>query len=223
MRAEKRYSLGWQLLGSYAYSSGVGNIFGNGFNNDDPLSNYGPFNTDIRHILAASGLGQLPGRFQLGFFLTYISKPPFSAVLGNLDLNGDGTRGDLLPGTEVNQFNRGSGKQYLQRLTDAFNRTYAGTKDANGALIPLITLPKQYEFGDALLTQDLRLTRSFHLRDRVQLTLIGEVFNLFNVANLSGHSNNLLGAGFGQPKSRVNQVFGSGGPRAFQFAARVSF
>jgi hypothetical protein len=55
------------------------------------------------------------------------------------------------------------------------------------------------------------------------MTLIGEVFNLFNIANLSGHSGDLLGAGFGQPTSRVTQVFGSGGPRAFQIAARVSF
>ena len=49
----------------------------------------------------------------------------------------------------------------------------------------------------------------------------GEVFNLFNTANLSGRSGDVLG--FGQPTSRVTQVFGSGGPRAFQIAARVSF
>lgn len=57
----------------------------------------------------------------------------------------------------------------------------------------------------------------------VSLMLIGEVFNLFNTANLSGRSGNLLSSGFGQAKSRVTQVFGSGGPRAFQFAARLSF
>ena len=46
---------------------------------------------------------------------------------------------------------------------------------------------------------------------------------LFNIANLSGRSGNLLAPGFGQPTSRVTQVFGSGGPRSFQLAARVSF
>jgi hypothetical protein len=223
LRAEKRYSHGWQLLGSYAYSSSVGNIFGSGFNNDAPLSNYGPLNADFRHILAISGMTQLPNHFQLGLFVTYVSRPPFSAVLGSLDLNGDGTTGDLLPGTKVNQFNRGFGKQDLNRLVGVFNKTYAGQKDANGALIPLITLPMQYEFGDPLVTEDLRLSRNLHVADRLQLTLIGEVFNLFNIANLSGRGNNLMIAGFGQPRSRVSQVFGSGGPRAFQFGARLSF
>jgi hypothetical protein len=50
------------------------------------------------------------------------------------------------------------------------------------------------------------------------------VFNLFNTANLMGYSGNLLSpALFGQPGGRFTQVFGSGGPRAFQFGARASF
>lgn len=39
----------------------------------------------------------------------------------------------------------------------------------------------------------------------------------------SGYSGDLASAGFGQPTSRATQVFGSGGPRAFQLAMRVSF
>jgi hypothetical protein len=69
----------------------------------------------------------------------------------------------------------------------------------------------------------VRVLSDFTLRERWRLKLIGDVFNLFNFANLSGPSGDLLGAGFGQPTSRVTQVFGSGGPRAFQIAARVSF
>ena len=109
--------------------------------------------------------------------MTYVSRPPFSVILGTLDLNGDGNNGDLLPGTKVNQFNRGLGKQDLAKLVDIFDKTYSGKKDANGVTIPLITLPQQYEFGDPLLTDDLRLSRNFQIRDRVQMTVIGEVFN----------------------------------------------
>jgi len=70
------------------------------------------------------------------------------------------------------------------------------------------------------------------------------VFNLFNVTNVLGvsksnysgfanvlvrDSNDPTNAGylrsssFGQPVSTAGGVFGSGGPRAFQFAARVNF
>ena len=59
--------------------------------------------------------------------MTYISRPPVSVVLGGLDLNGDGTTGDLLPGTKVNQFNRGLGNR-LQRLVDVFNEKLMRSK-----------------------------------------------------------------------------------------------
>src|SRR5262249_26384959 len=145
-----------------------------------------------------SSLVRLPRRFQLGVFITYNSKPPFSAILGGLDLNGDGSTGDLLPGTTVNQFNRGLGRDDLIRLVNQFNSNYAGKTDAQGRSIPSITLPENFEFEDRLLTHDVRLSRTFALRERLQLTLIGDVFNLFNIANLSGRSSDLLSAGFGQ-------------------------
>jgi hypothetical protein len=56
-----------------------------------------------------------------------------------------------------------------------------------------------------------------------RLTVLGECFNLFNIANLQGFSGDLTNAGFGKPTSRVDQAFGSGGPRAFQFGLRVGF
>ena len=123
----------------------------------------------------------------------------------------------------MNQFNRGLGKDNLRRFVALFNQDYAGKKDAQGRTIPSIVLPPEFNFGHSFLTHDLRLSRVFDFGERWRVTLIGDVFNLFNRANLSGYSGNLLGAGFGQPASRITQVFSSGGPRAFQFAARVDF
>jgi len=223
VRAEKRFSRNYQFLASYTYSSNVGDNFSSGFNNDDPLDNKGPLDRDFRDILNLSGLAVLPMRFQLGLILTYLSKPPFSAFLGGIDLNGDGTTGDLLPGTRVDQFNRGLNKDDLQHLVDQFNSFYAGARDAKGTYIRPIVLRSQFELGDSFSTEDLRLSRDFPIGDRWRLLLIGEVFNILNVANLSGRSGNLLAPGFGQPTSRVTQAFGSGGPRSFQLAARLSF
>lgn len=222
-RVERRYSSGWELLASYSYARANGNSFVAGYNNDDPLANYGPLNSDFRHILAVSGGLQLPWRLGSGIFLNYVSRPPVSVVVGGIDFNGDGTTGDLLPGTRVNQFNRGSGKHELQELVNTYNRTYAGQRDAHGSLLQLIVLPSQYELGDPLLTQDIRLSRDVRVTTTTQLTLIGEVFNVCNIANLSGRGNNVLAAGFGQPKNRVSQVFGSGGPRAIEIGARLRF
>jgi hypothetical protein len=144
--------------------------------------------------------------------------------VANVDLNGDGTDGDVLPGTRENQFNRGLGRQDLTRLVEEFNRNLAGKRTPRNQPIPRITLPSDYEFGDDYVTQDLRLSRPFAFREKYKLIVIGEVFNLFNIANLSGHSGNLANAAtFGQPTRRFDQIFGSGGPRAFQFATRISF
>jgi hypothetical protein len=111
-------------------------------------------------------------------------------------------------------------------------------RSARNQVLPLIALPSDFSNGDTFLTHDLRLTRVFPIGEKVRLSVIAEGFNIFNIANLTGFSGTLNAlvpaapAGqpkpvqtlsFGQASNRFNQVFGSGGPRAFQLAARVSF
>lgn len=196
---------------------------GSGFNLDNWFENRGPVATDVTHILNLAGVAQLPWRFELGLNFSVSSVPPFSAYIGGIDFNGDGTKNDLLPGTTVNAFNRGMGRVDLERLVAQFNQSYAGKEDAQGAPIPHLTLPASYSFGHSFQSLDLRLSRSFLFQEHWRLSLLGEVFNLYNAANLSGYSGDLTSPAFGQPTSRFTQVFGSGGPRAFQLGARVSF
>jgi hypothetical protein len=89
-------------------------------------------------------------------------------------------------------------------------------------LLP-ITLPANFDNGDNFLSQDLRLTRMIRFREKATLSLIAEGFNIFNISNLGGYSGTLTNTNFGRPSNRVAQVFGTGGPRAFQFAARLTF
>ena len=72
----------------------------------------------------------------------------------------------------------------------------------------------------------------FTFAERYKITLCAEMFNVLNVANLSGYNFNLDSAApagrpqtysFGQPTQRIAQVFGSGGPRAVQVLARFTF
>jgi len=111
----------------------------------------------------------------------------------------------------------------MPRLVDQFNQSLAGKNDAQRRLIRTVTLPASYAFGNNFHSLDLRLTRSFVLRERWRLLLMGEVFNLYNKANLTGYGGDLTSPAFGQPTSRATQVFGSGGPRAFQVALRITY
>ena len=234
LRADKRFSHGFQILGSYAWSSNFGTpgpdvqnpangATNPGLNLDDWHQQNAPLITDYTHIANVAGVIQLPWRFDLGLNFSYSNAPPFSPIVGGIDFNGDGTPGDLLPGTTTGQFNRGLGRADLVRLVDQFNQNYARKLDPHGQIIPSITLPASYSFDHGYQSLDLRLTRTVVVHEQWRLRLIGEVFNLYNAANLSGYSNDLTTAGFGQPTARFTQLFGSGGPRAFQLAARISF
>ena len=125
---------------------------------------------------------------------------------------------------DSNCFNFGCGKEDLAAAVNAYIMSYAGQRDARGTLIAPITLPANYELGDAFSSQDVRLTKTFTFNGSVKIAVFGEVFNVFNVANLGGFSYNLSNsATFGQPTNRASQVFGSGGPRAFQLGGRFTF
>jgi hypothetical protein len=237
VRAEKRLSRHTQFLASYALGSFVGSngtgtgtseapggrVFG--FNNDDWFENYGPLPTDQHHVLNVSGFVELPWRLQLAAGVSAYSRPPLAAYVPGVDFNGDGTRDDLLPGTTVNQFGRDLDANDLRRLVGVYNDQFAGRRTAGGQVAPRLTLPADFAFNDTFFTQDFRLTRDLTLGiSRTRLLLMIEVFNLLNTANLVQYSGNLSNpAVFGQPGARFTQIFGSGGPRAFQLGARVTF
>jgi hypothetical protein len=230
VRADKSFSTRLRFVGSWAYSKNTGTSTAgeNGFNLDNWLENRGPRSTDFTHIVNLAGFARIPGRFgfELGLNFSYSSAPPFSAYLEGIDLNGDGTTGDLLPGTTVNAFNRSMDRNDLARLVGQFNETYAGKTDAFGVTLPTLTLPASFHLDDNFHTLDLRLSRSFALKEDWRLMLIGEVFNMYNNANLTfpaAAGNLTIPAAFGQPTGRSSQVFGSGGPRAFQLAIKASF
>src|SRR5262249_47954739 len=112
----------------------------------------------------------------------------------------------------------------------------------NGQPLPLVR--DDARFSDSFNSLDLRLSKRFHFGERLQFEPIIEMFNVFNVTNVlgvstvnySGRANSLVrdsndpgnpgflkSSSFGQPVTTAGGVFGSGGPRAVQLAARFTF
>ncbi|HYV03623.1 MAG TPA: hypothetical protein VFB82_03500, partial [Blastocatellia bacterium] len=140
------------------------------------------------------------------------------------DLDGDGVNSLILPGGTLYGFGTRYGATELRRLVDQYNSTLAGKATARpGQILPLITLPANIDNGDTFISQDVRLARNIAIGEKVKLLFLAEGFNIFNVSNLAGYSGTLNAANFGVASTRAGGTFGTGGPRAFQFAARLQF
>ncbi|HYR83927.1 MAG TPA: carboxypeptidase-like regulatory domain-containing protein [Terriglobia bacterium] len=218
----KRLSHHYQAGLSYTWSSNRTTTFVD-YDNWRNNVGYDPFS--FRHLLNAHFTADLPWGFQVAFISNFQSKPPLNVFLNGIDLNGDGTANDVLPGLTPNGVNANNSKEDTIKAVAAFNTSYEGKRDARGTVIREIVLPAQWNTGDTSITQDMRLTKTIDIKEHFKVSLIAEVFNLFNIANLAyaASAGNVYSTGFGQPNGRLGYLFGSEGPRAFQFAARVNF
>jgi len=223
VKLDKRFSKRYLFTVSYAFTDrhGLNGIV----DQDEWFRSWGPVGG--RNILNISGLVDLPWGFQIGVISAYGSRGPVMPSVSGVDLDGDGTTTEPIPGVDFNCFNRGCDKADLATAVAAWNQKYpAGSRDGRGQLIPQLgALPANYQFGDSFTSQDVRVTKNFNFySEKYKLSVFAEMFNVFNVANLASYSFNLSNmATFGQPTQRASQVFGSGGPRALQLGARFTF
>src|SRR5215813_10186309 len=233
VKLDKRFSNRYQFTASYAFSSLTG--FATGEDLDAIFKYHVPLPGDARNRFTFSGLVNLPWGIQASLIAVYASRTPFNAfVPGTVDINGDGNGGDTLPGLEINDLGRGTGRTQLFQLVNDYNTNVA--KPSNGLRRPLV-LPAKFDFGDDFHSHDVRFSKEFRFKERYGVQGIVEIFNIFNVSNLGGYSTtldqgnfdtagNVVAPGtfnFGKPTSRAGQQFGTGGPRALQFAARFTF
>lgn len=222
VKLSKRFSNHFQFLASYALQND--NSDATVYNLNNFMQSYGP--VLARHNLNVSGLVQLKYGFELSLNSSIISKTPFNPVVAGVDLTGTGASAsgylNGINGITFNCFNQGCGKNQLAGAVAQWNSTLAGTKAQNGATIPTLTLPANYDFGTSSITQDVRVTKTFNFKERYRFLVMADVFNAINHANLTGYST-VIGSSFGQPTARAAQTFLSGGPRAIQLGARFQF
>jgi hypothetical protein len=125
----------------------------------------------------------VPGGIQIGAVWTLRSKMPFSGLAG-LDLNGDGSVTDYVPGTSRNSFDLALVNAW--RAQNRLAAVSAAQFDSN-----------RYNSLDA------RVSKAIPLGDRRKLELIAQVFNVFGVDNLlppgaGGYVDNALSDSFGK-------------------------
>ena len=225
LSVEKRFSHRYQFRASYTLSKAFN------YANDDqiPFSNgpvnptnlqleYGPTPNDQRHRFSLAGTIDLPYGFRLSPIFTLASGVPMDILM-----QGGQSRIPVLQ--------RNAGGRLFKNASElnAFIQSINSAGGINGSPLPLA--PANTRFNDSFSSLDLRLSKVFTFKERIRLEPIGEVFNLFNTTNVLGVSNtnysgfgNVLGTpGFGQPITTAGGVFGSGGPRAFQFAGKLTF
>jgi hypothetical protein len=247
---EKRFSESFQFRASYTLSRSFNYAnddqipFSNGpIDSSDLRREYGPTPNDQRHRFSFSGVFQLPKGVRLAPILTLASSVPVDILLPD----GSSRVCELQRNAGGRQFHTGAElNAALTQINAAGGSLCPNADPATGfkprELLPLVR--DDLKFGDDFSSLDLRVSKLFKFGERFTIEPIAEVFNLFNVTNVLGLSNvnysgfsNVLvpdstdpsnpasrrSSSFGQPVSTAGGVFGSGGPRAFQFAARVAF
>lgn len=175
---------------------------------------YGPNNLDRTHMLTLSGTAQFRGGFELSWLSRVYSALPATltvpvscacpAEIFLTDLTGDGTGGDVLPGTNLGSFGHGVNTGNLNSLISRFNSSTAGTLTPAGqalvnaglftssqltqlgAVVPSIPLAPKGQVGlDNFIADDLRLSWPIHPPHFERLSLIPsiDIFNVVNKAN----------------------------------------
>ncbi|MBO0800842.1 MAG: TonB-dependent receptor, partial [Blastocatellia bacterium] len=106
VKVDKRFSKRYQFTVSYALTgqSGINGVV----DLDNYFASYGP--QGPRHILNVSALIDLPLKLSLGIISATSSRGPVMPKISNVDLTGDGTTSQPLPGVAYNCFNRGCSK-----------------------------------------------------------------------------------------------------------------
>ncbi len=195
--------------------------------------------TDERNRLTLYGNVDMPWGLSLSPIYTYGSGVPADTLVPGLTTITGSTENGRLPILSRNALGRDiKNSDQLNQYITSYNALAVCPAPAPcRAGSQLQTVPGGIDFYSPFSSLDMRLKKSITIRERGHLDLIAEGFNLFNATNVRGFSNNNfsgrnitlnpVGSGnessFYAPVSTAGGFFGSGGPRAFQFAVRLGF
>jgi hypothetical protein len=210
---ERRFSAGYQLLASYAFSK----CLDQGSNQGGPITvsflsaNRAVCDYNIPNTLTVSSLYELP--FGRGRSFLSNANGFVDALLGGWQLAGILTARSGLPFTPVisgDQANTGVGSQRPTLVGDpsAVNQTVSSWFNPNA-----FTTPTRYTYGnsgrniltaDALIQLDMTLEKRFKLFESSQLEFRAEAFNLLNRPTFNAPNATIGSASAGVVTSTLN-------------------
>jgi len=246
VKAQKRFSHRYQFVASYAYAHATDETV---WNDAKWMAGYGQY---LPHQnLNLAGTVNLPWGFTLSLDSTMVSSTPTTPTVSTtagLILPGTVPAGtsEPLPGVTYGSLNAGTSQSALAAAVSSYNSSVVGTVNAEGSKIAdYLILPKNYATGEPTIAQNFRLTKVFTFKERYKFNIFGEVFNAFNISNVTIGTLSLdtstnsaavcqqgsvapgttgaIACQFGQVTGRQGQTFGSAGARAFQFGGRFVF
>jgi hypothetical protein len=151
------------------------------------------------------------------------------------DVTGDGTAGDVLPGTNVGSYMRGVKPGDINKVIANYNTKYAGTLSPQGAVVVnagVLTAQQMALLGgtlesvapapagatvgnDILRVFDLAASYPIKLGESMTIEPSARAFNILNVANFDGPggagSSNVGGVLSGSPGTANNNTYETNG------------
>jgi len=240
VKLQKRFSHHFNFQASYALQKNLTEDATQNFGNY--FAGYGPTPGLGKHNLNFAGTVNLPYGFTVSLNSSILSRGPQPAYIPGVDILGNGENAGggtntaistVTPGLQFNCFGYSCGKSDLTKAVAQYNATLAGKPALGGGTNPYVFVPPDFQFGDPTISQDFRITKGFTFKERYKLSVFGEFFNAFNIANLaygtfaldtsSSPNTPPTSFAYGQPVNRAQGIFGSGGPRAIQVGGRFSF
>lgn len=199
---EKRFSKGYQFLAHYTWSKALG--YDPDYYAIDPKLNYGPANSDVKHVFVLAGLVALP----FGISGANVGSAILNRIVSNWSLNGSLRWQSGLP------FSPSYSSCFVDRDTGPCRPNLVGAVHISGSrngyftttggvpLQPFGTVgdtigpwqrPAMATFGSAhrnslrgprFSQADLSIAKAFSIEERSSLQFRTDIFNLFNKVNL---------------------------------------
>jgi hypothetical protein len=234
---DKRFSHGVQFQANYTWAKGLN--FDPDYYTNDPFLNHGLDDFNRKHVLALTGLFELPfgrgkrfantesgvldrlvGGWQLNTVTRVTSGPPFSPTYKDCGADRDTgpCRPNLVGSVDIlgdrDKWFTTAGVLELANLQTAgpWQRPAKGTFGSAG---------RNSIFGPSFFNTDMSLFKNILITERVRTQFRVEAFNVFNHVQL-GTPNNCIDCNLAQD-GRITSLLSGASMRQLQFGLRVQF